>query len=114
MLTLMSSGLIRMLPVMCSQRGSGSRTLNLCISFVCVHVEAEHYVKIMILNTYIWCLMASPTKELIFNDVLHVLEIRKNFVFGWLLNNHEFYLVFKSNNFVLTKKGYVCKQGLCG
>ena len=52
-------------------------------------------------------------KELALTNVLDVPEIRKNLVFGSLLNNHGFKLVLKSNKFVLSKsrmyvgKGYM-------
>lgn len=53
-------------------------------------------------------------KTVTLNDVYHVPEIRKNLVFGGLLNKHGFKLVFVSDKFVLTKggtfvgKGYYC------
>ena len=49
-------------------------------------------------------------KELTLTNVLYVPKIRKNLVFGSLLNNHGFRLVFESNKFVLSKSGmYVWK-----
>ena len=49
-------------------------------------------------------------KEVTLTNVLYVLEIRKNFVSGSLLNNHGFWMVFESNKFVLSKSGmYVGK-----
>ena len=49
-------------------------------------------------------------KELTFNDVLHVPEIRKNLVSRSLLSKKGFKLVFVSDNFILTKNGmYVGK-----
>ena len=52
-------------------------------------------------------------KELTLTNVLYGPKIRKNLVFGSLLNNHGFQLVFESNKFVLSKsemyvgKGYM-------
>ena len=49
-------------------------------------------------------------KELTLNDVLHVPDIRKNYVSGSLLSKNGFKLVFKSDKFILTKSGiYVGK-----
>ena len=42
-------------------------------------------------------------KKLTLTNVLFVLEIRKNLVFGLLLNSHGFRLMFKSDKFVLSK-----------
>ena len=42
-------------------------------------------------------------KELTLSNVLYVLEIRKNLVFGTLLNSYGFRLVFKLDKFVLSK-----------
>ena len=42
-------------------------------------------------------------KELTWSNVLYVLEIRKNLVFGTLLNSYGFRLVFKLDKFVLSK-----------
>ena len=50
-------------------------------------------------------------KELTLNDVLHVLEIRKNLVFGSLLSKKGFRLVFESEKFVLTKSGIYVGKG---
>ena len=47
-------------------------------------------------------------KKVTLNDVLHVLEIRKNLVSVSLLSKKGFKLVFVSNNFILTKKWDVC------
>ena len=41
--------------------------------------------------------------ELTLTNVLNVHEIRKNLVFGSLLNSHGFRLVFESNKFALSK-----------
>ena len=50
-------------------------------------------------------------KELTLNDVLHVLEILKNLVFGSLLSKKGFKLVFVLDNCILTKNGmYVGKR----
>ena len=51
-------------------------------------------------------------KELTLNDVLHVLEIRKNLVFGSLLSKKGFRLIFESDKFVLTKSGVYVGQGI--
>ena len=49
-------------------------------------------------------------KKLTLTNILYVLEIRKNLVFGLLLNNHGFRLMFESNKFVPSKSGmYVGK-----
>ena len=50
-------------------------------------------------------------KELTLTNVLYVPEIRKNLVFGSLLNNHGFRLVFESNKFVLSKSGMYIGKG---
>ena len=50
-------------------------------------------------------------KELTLANVLYVPEIRKNLVFGSLLNNHGFKLVFDSNKFVLSKSGMYIGKG---
>ena len=42
-------------------------------------------------------------KELALNDVLYVPDIRKNLVFGSLLNKHGFRLVIESNKVILSK-----------
>nr|GEY23657.1 hypothetical protein [Tanacetum cinerariifolium] len=48
-------------------------------------------------------LKMTSEKELKLTNVLYVLEIRKNLVFGWLLNKFGFRLVFESDKFVLSK-----------
>ena len=54
-------------------------------------------------------------KELTLTNVLYVPEIRKNLVFGSLLNSHGFWLVFESDKFVLSKRGmYVGKGYMSG
>ena len=50
-------------------------------------------------------------KELTFNDVLHVPEIRKNLVSGSLLSKKGFKLVFVSDKFILTKNGMYVGKG---
>ena len=50
-------------------------------------------------------------KELTLTNVLYVLEIRKNLVFGSLLNRHGFQLVFYSNKFVLSKSEMYVEKG---
>ena len=50
-------------------------------------------------------------KEVTLNDVLHVLEIRKNLVSGSLLSKKGFRLVFESDKFVLTKGGIYVGKG---
>ncbi|XXG41748.1 hypothetical protein AAC387_Pa01g2150 [Persea americana] len=50
-------------------------------------------------------------KELTLNNVLHVLDIRKNLVSGSLLSKKGFKLVFESNKFVLTKSGMYMGKG---
>ena len=44
-------------------------------------------------------------KELTLNNVLHVLDFRKNLVSGFLFSKNGFRLVFESDKFVLTKNG---------
>ena len=54
-------------------------------------------------------------KELTLTNVLYVLEILNNLVFGSLLNSHGFQLVFESNKFVLSKDGtYIGKGYMSG
>ena len=50
-------------------------------------------------------------KELTLNDVLYVPKIRKNLVFGSLLNKKGFKLVFVLDNFILTKNGMYVGKG---
>ena len=50
-------------------------------------------------------------KELTLNDVLHVLEIRKNLVSGSLLSKKGFKSLFVSDNFILTKNGMYVGKG---
>ncbi|XP_031405663.1 uncharacterized protein LOC116214393 [Punica granatum] len=53
-------------------------------------------------------------KELTLNNVLYVLEIRKNLVSGSLLNKHGFKMVFESDKVILSKYGmYVGKGYMC-
>jgi hypothetical protein len=56
-------------------------------------------------------LKMSSGKELTFNDVLHMPDIRKNFVSGSLLSNNGFKLVFESDKFILTKSGTYVGKG---
>ena len=56
-------------------------------------------------------LKMTSSKELTLNDVLHVPKIRKNLVFGSLLNKKGFMLVFVSDNFILTKNGMYVGKG---
>ncbi|GJX07078.1 retrovirus-related pol polyprotein from transposon TNT 1-94, partial [Tanacetum coccineum] len=44
-------------------------------------------------------------------NVLYVPEIRKNLVFGWLLNKFGFHLVFESDKFVLSKNQVYVGKG---
>ena len=54
-------------------------------------------------------------KELTLTNVLYVPKIRKNLVFGSLLNSHRFRLVFELDKFVLSKNGiYVGKGYMSG
>ena len=50
-------------------------------------------------------------KELTLTNVLYVPEIRKNLMFGLLLNSHGFRLVFESNKFVLSKSRMYVRKG---
>ena len=50
-------------------------------------------------------------KELNLNNVLYGHKIHKNLVFGSLLNNHGFQLVFESNKFVLSNSGMYVGKG---
>lgn len=43
------------------------------------------------------------SKEILLNDMLHVLNICKNLIFGSLLSKNGFKLVFEINKFILTK-----------
>lgn len=45
------------------------------------------------------------------NDVYHVPDVRKNLVFGSLLNKHCFMLIFESDKFVLSKGGIFVGKG---
>ena len=56
-------------------------------------------------------LKMTSEKELTFNDVLHVPEIRKNLVSGSLLSKKGFRLVFEPDKFVLTKSGIYIGKG---
>jgi len=50
-------------------------------------------------------------KELTLNDVLHVLDIRKNLISGLILSKKSFRMIFESNKFVLTKGGVYVGNG---
>ena len=50
-------------------------------------------------------------KYLTLKDVLHVLDIQKNPVFGSLLSKNGFKLVFESNKFSLFKSGMYMGKG---
>ena len=50
-------------------------------------------------------------KELTLTNVLYVLEIRKNSVFGSWLNSHGFWLVFESDKLFLSKSGMYVRKG---
>ena len=50
-------------------------------------------------------------KDLTLTNALYVPEIRKNLVFGSLLNSHGYRMVFKSNKFVLSKSGMSVGKG---
>ena len=50
-------------------------------------------------------------KEFTLNNVLHVPDIRKNLVYGLLLNKNGFRLIFESDKFVLTKSGMYVGKG---
>ena len=50
-------------------------------------------------------------KEMTLTNVLYVPEIRKNLVYGSLLNSHGFRMVFELDKFFLSKSGmYVGKR----
>ena len=49
--------------------------------------------------------------EFTLTNVLYVLEICKNLVFGSLLNNHRFRLVFESDKFFFSKSGMYVGKG---
>ncbi|GJX36109.1 retrotransposon protein, putative, ty1-copia subclass [Tanacetum coccineum] len=55
--------------------------------------------------------LMTSEKELKLTNVLHVLEIRKNLVSGWLLNKFGFRLVFESDKFVLSKNQMYVGKG---
>ena len=50
-------------------------------------------------------------KELTLNNVLYVMDIRKNLVSELLLNNDGFRMGFESDKFILTKKGLFIRKG---
>ncbi|GJU14257.1 retrovirus-related pol polyprotein from transposon TNT 1-94 [Tanacetum coccineum] len=56
-------------------------------------------------------LKMTSEKELKLTNVLYVPEIRKNLVFGWLLNKFGFRLVFESDKFVLSKNQMYVGKG---
>ena len=56
-------------------------------------------------------LKKTARKELTLTNILYVPEIQKNLVFGLLLNNHGFRLVFESNKFVRSKSGMYVGKG---
>ncbi|GJW15160.1 pol polyprotein [Tanacetum coccineum] len=56
-------------------------------------------------------LKMTSKKELKLTNVLYVLEIRKNLVFGWLLNKFGFRLVFEFDKFVLSKNQVYVGRG---
>ena len=49
--------------------------------------------------------------ELTLINVLYVLEIHKNLVYGSLLNIHGFWMVFKSDKFILSMSGMYVGKG---
>ena len=49
--------------------------------------------------------------ELTLNDVLHVLDIRKNLISGSILSKKGFRIVIESDKFVLTKGGVYVGKG---
>ena len=53
-------------------------------------------------------------KEVTLTNVLYVPEIHKNLVYGSLLNNHGFQMVFKQDKFVLSKSGMYVGKGYMG
>ncbi|GJR06706.1 retrovirus-related pol polyprotein from transposon TNT 1-94 [Tanacetum coccineum] len=56
-------------------------------------------------------LKMTSKKELKLTNVLYVLKICKNLVFGWLLNKFDFRLVFESDKFVLSKNQVYVGKG---
>ena len=50
-------------------------------------------------------------KNLTLNNVLYVLEIHKNLIFGSLLNKHRFRMVFKVDKVVVSKSGMFVGKG---
>ena len=50
-------------------------------------------------------------KEVTLTNVLYVLEIRKNLVFGSLVNSHGFQMVFELDKFVVSKSGIYIGKG---
>ena len=56
-------------------------------------------------------LKMTSSKELTLNDVLHVLEIRKNLLSRSLMSKKGFKLVFVLDNFILTKNGMYVGKG---
>ena len=50
-------------------------------------------------------------KEPTLTNVLYIPKIHNNLVFGSLLNNHGFRIVFESDKFVLSKSGMNVRKG---
>ena len=46
-------------------------------------------------------------------DVLYTPSMRKNLMSSFLLNKASFKKTMESDNYVITKKGIICGQGLC-
>ena len=53
----------------------------------------------------------TPGKELTLTNVLYVLEIRRNLVYGLLLNINGFQMLFESNKFAISKSEMYVKKG---
>ena len=53
----------------------------------------------------------TPGKELTLTNVLYVLEIRRNLVYGLLLNINGFRMLFESNKFAMSKSEMYVKKG---
>ncbi|GJX21493.1 pol polyprotein [Tanacetum coccineum] len=56
-------------------------------------------------------LKLTSRKDLVLSDVLHVPNITKNLIYGSILSNKGFKLVFESDKFVITKCGVYVRKG---
>ena len=57
------------------------------------------------------CVKMTYGKEATLTNVFYVPKIHKNLVSSSLLNSHEFWMVFESYKFVLSKSGMYVRKG---